>query len=208
MAGRTQIILLGISLLLAFAFGALLFSAKGAEEVAYYRGRASKAEEALQQASETFTKALKEEKRIQEEKDKQIKTLKTQIAEHEKDLTKLGEALGQTREQLVEAGKYEGLVLTLDKQWQERYTKLEDVSAKKDQVIQVWQEKFETKVNLAIQAYATKVAAQEEVIQDLKGQISALTREHANAKGWALVGKVLTVYTTCRTGYDLLKGRL
>lgn len=177
-------------------------------KVSYHKGRADKALEELQQAEIVFEEAIEQDAAFQKEKDERIAELEAGIVEDKQEIEVAEEDIVDARATLIELNLYKGWVIALDKGWKVKYGKLEGVVEKKDKQLKEWQEKFDSKVKVAIKAYTDKDLAQKKVIKELQGLCNAQEKQIKGLKFWTVVGKGLTGYHAVKGGINLAKGIL
>jgi len=197
-----------ILVVIAFAIGVFLPTQCGDLNIAYWKGRSEQTLKDLKQAEEKFEEAQKKDKELQERKDKRIAELEEGIAKDEQEIEVAEEDIVDARATLKELNLYKGWVPILDEAWKVKYGKLEDKLDKKDKQLKAWQEKFDSKVEVAIKAYTDKDLAQKKVIKELQGLCSAQEKQIKGLKFWTVVGKGLTGYHAVKGGISLVKGIL
>lgn len=193
---------------IAFALGVFLPTQCGDSNVSYWKGRSEQTLKDLKQAEKIFEEAVEQDKAFQEEKDKRITELEVAIAEEEQVIIIKEEAIVVTRDMLIASGLYQGLVKELDERWASKYASLESKLAKREAQLKEWQEKFDSKVEVAIKAYVDKDLKQREALKVFQKRCVAYERQ---IKGLKLKGKVwkwAAIGGGCKIGYDALKGIL
>jgi len=198
------------AIVLAFILGGVLtfFLFNGSEKVSYWKGRSEQALEDLQQAEKIFEEAVEQDKVFQKEKDKRIAKLEEGIAKDNQRIVYIERDIVVTRETLIASGLYKGLVKELDEKWASKYATLESKLDKKDAQLKEWQEKFDSKVELAMKEWVDKDLAQKKAIQNLQKQCTAQETQIKGLKLWTAVGKIWTGYHAVKGGTELVKGIL
>lgn len=202
-------VLIGV-IVLAFILGGLLgaYLFNGGKKVSYWKGRSEQTLEDLQKAEMVFEEAVEEDAVLQEEKDKRIAELEEGIVVDVQEIEVVEEEIVDARAVLIELNLYKDWVVILDKAWATKYGKLEGVVEKKDKQLKTWQEKFDSKVELAMKEWVDKDLAQKKVIKSLQKQCRAQEKQIKGLKFWTAVGKVWTGYHAVKGGISLAKGIL
>lgn len=194
-----------IGALLVACLCLLVNTCRVGSKVDYHKGRADQALEDLQQAEEVFEAAIEQDVILQEEKDKRIAELEVEIAKDDQKIAVVGKEIVLTRETLIASGLYKGLVKELDEKWAEKYATLESKLAKKEEQLKAWQEKFDSKVEVAIQAYIDKDLKKQEALERFQklckvqeAQIKVLKLKGAVWKWAAIAGGGYIGYTAAK----------
>jgi len=193
---------------LTFLAGVFLPSKCGDSNIAYWKGRSEKALEDLKQSEERFEKAMKQDKALQEEKDKHIARLEEEIAEEEQVIIVKEKAIVVTRDMLIASGLYKGLVKELDEKWASKYASLEDVLEKERQKNKEWIEKFDSKVEVAIKAYVDKDLKQQAALKEFQKRCVSYERQIKRLKLKGTVWKWVAIGGGGYIGFTALKGML
>jgi len=194
--------------LVAFALGVFLPTRCGDSDVAYWRGRSEQTLKDLKIVEKRFKEAVKQDKKLQEKKDKRIAELEVEIAKDDQRIVYIERDIVVTREMLMASGLYKGLVKELDEKWASKYATLEGKLGKKDEQLKEWEEKFDSKVNIAIKAYIDKDLKQQEAIEVFQTRCVVLERKLKVSKFWGAIGKGFTLYHGSKAGYEFLRGRI
>lgn len=195
-------------IVIAFALGVFLPTQCRDSNVAYWKGRSEQTLKDLEQAEKVFEEAVKQDATLQEEKDKRIAELEVEIAEEEQVIIVKEKAIIVTRDMLIASGLYQGLVKELDERWASKYASLESKLAKREAQIKEWQEKFDSKVEVAIKAYVDKDLKQQVALKVFQKRCVAYERQ---IKGLKLKGKVwkwAAIGGGGYIGYNVIKGIL
>jgi len=193
---------------LAFALGVFLPTQCGDSNIAYWKGRSEKALEDLKQAEEKFEEAIEQDEALQEEKDKHIARLEEEIAEEDQKIVVIHESIVVTREMLISSGLYGGLVKELDEKWASKYATLESKLANREAQLKAWQEKFDSKVNIAIQAYIDKDLKKQTALEEFQKRCASYERQIKRLKLKGKIWKWAAIGGGCKIGYDAIKGIL
>jgi len=197
-----------ILVVLAFLGGIFLPTQCGDSNIAYWKGRSEKALEDLQQAEEKFEEAMKQDEALQEEKDKHIARLEEEIAEEEQVIIVKEKAIVVTRDMLIASGLYKGLVKELDEKWASKYASLESVLEDERQKNREWIEKFDSKVNIAIQAYIDNDVKQRAALEEFQKRCSSYERQIKRLKLKGEIWKWAAIGGGGYIGYKAIKGIL
>jgi len=197
-----------ILVVIAFAIGVFLPTQCGDLNIAYWKGRSEQTLKDLEQAEEKFEEATKQDEALQEEKDKRIAELEEGITKDKQEIEVADEDIVDARATLVELNLYKGWVKMLDKAWKVKYGKLEDVVEKKDEQLKAWQEKFDSKVEVAIKAYIDKDLKQRAALEVFQKRCVSYERQIKRLKLKGTVWKWVAIGGGSYIGFTALKGIL